>query len=83
MASPGKQYGYNRRYDHPPFLPALYKAQAKHEQEDSYRSHVHRTRSERLRSPIQRHGLEGLAQIRLSGPLEKLSCLRVHVQRTG
>ena len=52
-----EEYGYKGRCEEPPFVPSLAQEQSEEEEEDCYRTHVHRPCSERLRSPIKRQGL--------------------------
>ena len=56
---------------------------AENEKEDRDGSHIHRTGRKWLRAPIERHMLQCLLKIRLSGSLEKLSCLRIPAELSG
>ena len=83
MISPGQKdsdYGSSHK---PPFLASFAKDESQDEKEYGDGSHIHRSGCERLRTPVQRHMLECLAEVWLPGSLQELSCLGIHCKFSG
>ena len=83
MVAPCEHYGNECRNCHPPFIASLAEDETEDEKENGDCSHIHRTCCKRLRTPVERHVLHGLSQIRLTCPLEQLCGLRVHGKFSG
>ena len=83
MVAPRQEHCYYSCCKYPPFLAALAEDETEHEEEDGDGSHIHRTRGERLRSPVERHLFQGLAKVRLTVSFKEFSCLRIHIQLTS
>ena len=76
--------GQDRRRQDPPFLLPFIEEQTQQEKENRYRSHVHRSGSEGLGTPIERQRLGHLPNISLSGVFEQFDDLRfLGVDRSG
>ena len=83
MASPCKEDGNNCGHKNPPFFSTLHKAESENKEEYSNSSHIHRTSSKWLRSPVQRHMLQGLFKVWLAGSFKEFSCLGILVEGAG
>ena len=75
MVAPCKEDGDDTCGNKPPFLAAAAEDEAEDEKEDGYRSHIHRTGSEWLRSPVKRQVLHCLLEVWLTGTFQELSGL--------